>query len=692
MAEAIASPWPNGNLTVHIFSLAGLFLVFCLFGYGIYGLIFRQKNLSLASAITLIPVLGLCNIAIYTSNLIALSVPLQKGNPFFIGGILLLDLLALFLQRKLISGWLRKHSGFFQKREDIKKYIPLATVLLGFAVLAYFVLTPINGLPLTTPWRIGPDAAGYVNLANFLAQGGTLDGMSGDFTRPTDIYAYLFMVQYLRRSCAGVLAFIAQFYGQDAGEIALLAIAFCLILCAVVAFNMARILLSAQRNVTGFFIAGAIVLNCNLLFILYEGSYAQIMAMPILLVMIVPVLTNATQHLNKREAIALYGMMLAATCGIYLESLIILPLMLGGLYVMRFLLKQPCPVARDIFIAAGALGVAFVLSTDVMVNWLALQEDNRRYLTNAGWPQPEWALLPQIMGWVDIYHNVTGNNPGVQNTVPGWQRIIGIIFSLSALAGMAVMAFRKNSAAIAALVGLGIITTAYIYFHHWLQIHNYSYMKIYTMALPLLTTGLLASLAILLGPRIGPFAVAGLAALTIVQGLGFMQNYRKNYAVITPGMLELKQIDRETDLKAYTLLTLPQTDEHQGIREIFLHALIPTALIDPPFFAHQNFTAERKKTVALIINYAGHGIPASAAPDILWKGSQYLILKTGMMVEDIWKDKGAIKWARLTTPVPRPEITVHWIKDDARTGVAGKIDFAPYYAVGQDFLKKAAER
>src|SRR5262249_2761084 len=158
----------------------------------------------------------------------------------------------------------------------------------------------------------------------------------------------------------------------------------------------------------------------------------------------------------------------------------------------------------------GMTFFAFALNWDVLSHWLEFQKYNVAAVSKAGWGQRQWAYFSEIMGWVDIYRQVVGNVPSHVNHVPkaldALSLLAGVLFGLPAICSFV----RRRAAGGLALVPLLMILGAYGYFRCYRQVHNYSYMKVYTMVLPALTVGSLGSL--LLVRRLRGWAAAGMSA------------------------------------------------------------------------------------------------------------------------------------------------------------------------------------
>lgn len=666
-------------MLTQLLCFGAIYLVFLVHGFWLYALCVPEERTDIGTLLVVAPVLGLCVLSLYYTNTVTRSVPFSAAKVPFQVLTLLLTLAALWGRRSALG---RGFVEFWCAARAVPRAWAAACCLLVLMALA--LLGPVLGKPLTTPWRIGPDATGYVNCARFLLEDKTLSGFSGKFTSPSEIYAYEFIGQALRIGFVSVVAAIADLFHLHPVQVIYTTAAVLMFLCLLAVARLARLFLAERHPAFPYLIAAAVAFNCNLLFILYEGGYAQIASLPLVMAMVLLQYGGIRGCDSRPRIVLLAGILLAAAAEIYLESLFIIPMLGAGYLVSEAWVRRRLAFGlRQALTVAGIVVLAFVLNWDVMSSWFRFQAENVTLLSLAGWPQPQWAYFPEIVGWVNIYRRVVGNHPEVVNAVTATAACVSLLVSLLFAGCVLASWLRGHRAGGLAVVPAAMIVGAFWYFHCHRHVHNYPYMKIYTMVLPVLTAGCLGTLlAVERLRRWTAIAVTGLTLLTVVNGVSFIRTYRFNSAFLSTGLIELKDVERTVDLSGYVLLTLPETDEHWGFREFFIRSLFSSRLIHPGFFPQQDFSDDRARPVALLVRHKGRSAVYDPR-DVLWLGREYLILNTRIPLEDAWKDKGQIHWAAHPAHIPRPEIEVRWNEENRRNGATRFYDFQPYYEKGR---------
>jgi hypothetical protein len=663
---------------LHFVPFLFVFLFFFSHGFWLYVLLFPKRSTSLLSLFAFSPILGACALSLYGSNLIWLSQPIPKYTTSIFLVAAVLNLFALWFGRERLARMLRIFGNLAGGDSSIRRDT-LTSIIFSIAV-PLALLGPILGAPLTTPWRIGPDAGGYINCASFLLEGKTLNDFSGAFLVPNEIYAYEFMVQALRRGCAAVLAILCAGLGKAPAESSFLTIAVQLFMLQLVVLWMVREVFE-RSLLTSWLVSCAVVLNCNLLFIFYEGGYAQIASMSLIAAIVFLFQSSTLENQGIGKTGLLYGLLLAGASELYLESLfIILPLLVGYFANRLFIVGEKIPPKRY-FVALIATAVSFLANWDVLIHWLPFQIDNSNLLWIAGWPQPQWATFPEIMGWIDIYKNVVGNNWNVKNIVGSWALATSGLITIYLLALSLYRLRKSDAAALLVIVPAILVVGSFFYFRDIRQVHSYSYMKIYTLVLPFLATGtlLLFSSSRDVSNSKSSMISMILSSIVIVNGVNFIKSYRADYAYLRSGLLELSAAETTADLSKFVLLAYPDSDKYAGLRELFLRSLFGTKMIHAGFFPQQDFSNFANSEVALIV-HRGQRDCKFRAQDILWEGTEYTILNTHIPVVDAWKDQGKIMWRPSPKNIPRPEIEVRWNTENVKENATQYYDFSAYYA------------
>jgi hypothetical protein len=660
----------------HLVPFLLVYLFFFFHGFWLYVFLYPKQSTNLLSLFAFSPILGACALSLYGSNLIWLLKPIPEYTASIFILAAALNLFALWFGWERVSRMLNILGNSMSGSSPIRK--DMLTSIFFVIAIPLALLGPILGAPLTTPWRIGPDAGGYINCASFLLQGKTLNDFT--FLVPNEIYAYEFMVQALRRGCAAVLTIICNGFGKAPAE-------FSFLIIAVQLFMLQLVVLWAVRSIfersllTGWLVSFAVVINCNLLSIFFEGGYAQIASMSLIgaIVFLFQSSTLANQGIFKTGV--LYGFLLAGASELYLESLFVILPLLVGYFVANFFILRKAISSKRYLVALIATVMSFLANWDVLIHWLPFQIANSNLLWIAGWPQPQWAAFAEIMGWTDIYRNLIGNNWNVQNALgPGALVTSGLITVVLLILFLRKL-MRRDPAALLGIIPALLIVASFFYFKDIREVSSYSYMKIYTLVLPFFATGtllLFSSPRDVSNSRSNMIAMI-LSSIAIMNGVLFAGSYRADYAYLKSGLLELSSAEKTADLNKFVLLTHPESDKYAGLRELFIRSLLKAKMIHAGFFPQQDFSNFADNEVALVV----HRRPSDCkfpAQDVIWEGKEYTILNTHMPVVEAWKDKSKIKWRPSPKNIPRPEIEVRWNTENIKENATQYYDFSAYYA------------
>lgn len=382
----------------------------------------------------------------------------------------------------------------------LKNLISMEGIILvvGIAVLAAPVLKA--GMP-TSPFRFGPDIAQYGVMSQYLLDGGT--------------YGHLVDLQISENPSAVILC-ESFLHGFRWGYLFVLT-AFCKLMGCVHTYQMAFLMLLASyamscvfvfhiiRRFAGissklsFWMSVAFALNGNLIFLYYESFWAQIFAMPamILLFTFIIELRNDMVDSAKWRELLPAGIWIACVLLLsYNEMIVFLfPTMLMALLVADLCIDKRLPRYYLSFYGLICLGACVIAWPVLQLFYAAIFKGAYGVGGGGGaWPQPMWAMPSEIFGFTSIYgklHNIAMPLPF---EVPVSRTVIDIALNII-VSGFLVLCFflnlyrnkkiDRNMLLVAVFFILLVFITRKL-FHQ----HAYLYVKIYTLMLPVLFIGL----------------------------------------------------------------------------------------------------------------------------------------------------------------------------------------------------------
>jgi hypothetical protein len=547
----------------NILKLAGIYLILIYLGIGIFVLIVPSyfKKSYLYAVIP--PMLGCCLLAIIGSWVISLNM--------FVLWVLIFSLIIATGLNLFVLWQSKLWRKIVFKKPSFKNIV---SCVLFMAILSVLAIPAIRQDDITTPLRLNGDTVGYAGAAQALVNGETLSSigkelesvegntnlkeseLSNSLLLRFDLHcSSAFLLCSLRWGYPIILAAmtLATNLGSVYGLDFLLLIFAWAMLLGLLYFACKEIMKAPFYICWGLVVA--LALNCNLLNVYYEGSYAQIMAMPIIFMIMLYVYNLIKTQGNKREFVFV-GFCCATIIAIYFESFISLMVVFA---VLVGLLWFVFPKIKRIWVGVLGFGAlsAFVVVAPLTWSWIMLAKNVLSvYLKNisiGGWWQPQWATLPEIMGWINIYIH------GIQATL--FQRsTIEIIFAClgSILILLAIGYYIRNKKAD------GILWLAAPIFVLLVLIkcvndrtNNYQYYKSYTEFLPIIFLFVFMAIYYLVKIVKFKYFVYGFITLAVLatfySGIGYIKTYYSQSTYFTQEMFSLQK--DSAILSGYVLMT-----------------------------------------------------------------------------------------------------------------------------------------
>lgn len=562
----------------------------------------------------------------------------------------------------------------YEKFKSLNKHDFFKIVLV--LIISLFVLSPVlrSDKP-TTPYRIGIDQVGYAEAAQFLFNGGTYQQAEDNIKSQlmeTDIISALkkersglnqnsvidaeFIVNWPRCGYHTVVATLtALIRGNHVfeTEFIILIIPYALILALVFCLMKDKFEYSSDIS---FIVAIGIALNCNLLNLYYEGQYAQIFFIPIFSLLLISYMTLRSSveefklknlfTYNSKYSIIFPSFLIAAIGSCYLEALILFLGFVGITVIYDFILEKRFKAAPFITIITSMLtGLLVILPQSIKMIQSLIRLTSQ--FSTAGFGQPKWASVPEILGIFNIYTPASISTPFILLPRSFPEFIINI--SLSAIILAAIFLFLKKNRNIDASFWLAaptLIWLIYLKTRVFENIHNYQYMKTYTTFLPIvfvlafiaidfvskLTDGKKKTIIVSL-KYVFIFAV-------IFSGLSYIKQYNAEAGYVTKDMYSLNKLSKEIDMNSYAIVI-----NKNGIKEHMLLPLMP--------FNWLNYSEEQfvkpvlSKTVLIFVDRTRltcqECLPQKYSADILYSNPTYILIDTKMPISAGYKN-GKFNW------------------------------------------------
>jgi len=391
---------------------------------------------------------------------------------------------------------------------DFRKKGAGSVLLFSVALLAVWPGIRTGG---EQPYRVGVDEIGYAVTAQYLRDGGTRHALATaiqhETGQPTVAQALLatstaldfnlnisaeFILKSQRSGYPGLVASVLQAIGVERVVLAQWLLLFfpLWLLAAVMAVFLCEDLGLSQP--VGLLWAAALGLNCNLLNVLCEGQHAQVFTSGLTAILIVLWWRWRRMAASGASLRAIFGrdfilgvFVFAVVAATYSEQLILL----GGAGVLMCvadLVVERGRINRGNWAVVLACLTGLLATGRYATEWVPFVI---RHVTNVasgggGFWQPQWALPLDILGYTNIYAIAVPDFIG-----RGWWVALPLgLASLALLEFTLWKLWRERTRDPAFwLAPMLFVAAIFAKSFFWDHIHNYNYMKAYTLLLlPLL--------------------------------------------------------------------------------------------------------------------------------------------------------------------------------------------------------------
>lgn len=558
---------------------------------------------------------------------------------------------------------------FLEELKKLKQVEPgtIAQIIL-ITVISLIILSPVlkAGYP-TTPYRAGIDQIGYAETAKFFMKGGTVKQVENEIKNELNIkntnelidkeynilnynkvLHFAFLSKWPRWGYSSIIASFSSLIHIDHPyqiEFILLIIPSLILFSS--GYFVVRHIFNKSKSAS-FLVSTALILNCNLINIYYEGHYAQIMAMPFLFLLLVLYLWQRQpenfENMDNKARIQLFGFISVLISGIfciYTESLSLFIAFVIVSSLFDVILIRKINIYRIIY-NFTALIAGCIITLPYLLKWLPVVKHTKfvlHQISSSGIWQPKWAFISEIVGLSNIY-------------VPEYYRksitylverssadlFLNLAISLIIIGFICVLMLNKKDfdksfwLTIPAFLAMVFYKTFYIE-----QTHNYQYMKTYTLFAPLLIILLFLSTdyccerfcRIKRSINIIKYAIF---FIIIANGLVYTENFIKTGSYVTKNMYNIEDIDKTANFDSYAML---------------IHKNIKTQMLIP--FFNFNWIQERNafslkshlsKKICLIKNTeqlrCKNCFIKENLKNIIFIDSDYIFVNTGKTVKETY--------------------------------------------------------
>lgn len=543
----------------------------------------------------------------------------------------------------------------FERMHDVFMYLTLCITPIIF-ILLYPALS-IDGL--TTPIRVGPDAALYASMSQYLLDGKTwfeanlraqeFIGMStGEITRYTNAtMSWPFMYFYRW----GLVAFQTVFLLMNGLEHAYRAVFASLILPYLLTGGLVYYWLRERFQLSiCIAAAGAIgfIFNANFLNLWFEGFYGNVFSLCFYAFLYLSIdVFSADQKLVAKESrgyLILLAFIFSVILVSYGEGLIfVLPPLIAVHFLCNLIFYKRINVRLYAYLSAGVLiAIIILLPCRFLVDWIILTIRQVTEEGGNGYPQPYWALANEILGLNNIYVLVERFNGGVAFIR---SKLNLAIATISSLIVMAVFIWYVVRGRIRAALGISaylLVGVFGLYIYKTSPSNNYAYMKMYIFLLPILFVYFWVALCFFVhqvkfeilsaNSKIVAISIAG---LIFVNGLSYIVSYEKNTTKIPIAYIKEHEAFKGLKLDDAVIFSLAKTNFPYILPAIIPGEWITYAWDGKNFRMDEYFQKFQNKKVLLlyegVCNIENQNL--SSFNNIL-SGNKFSLIDSNLLVRD----------------------------------------------------------
>jgi hypothetical protein len=658
------------------------YAIFAFAGMGAYVAVFSRWGIGPKTLVVYPPLCGCACVVVGLTHCVSLRLEVPRASLAMSGVLAVWSGVAIFYARREL---LRAAKACLGSRTWW-----MATACALAAGLLIMASACRNGR-LNSPYRLGIDQVGYIATASTLMSGKTIDDVRMQLLKDTgkrdraqalkvvessihytNQVSAVFLFGAARWGFSLLLVYVSTLLRLPNPALAVYPlISFSVMLLGGLVFRFCR---DSQR-LPGFplclLVASSVGLNCNLLNVSFDGQLGQAFFLPYffclwtLIAAAPPGLrraTSASSLVAKAATRATAGVAVLAVAAIvcsYGEFMIALAVLfalaavvglgvhIGGGQRLRL---------HPFILLVVAIGAGVVITGGFGWTWLFNMLSVRmKDVHIAGWMQPRWATPLEILGFRDMY--VVAE----RQLVP--RGVVEVVLQAAAHGLLALVVavgvWKRGSRWVAVyLPPIIFVALVYVDSRYVRQLHNYRYMKAYTMAGPMLFLAFAEAFAAGMGLGGGEAfgsrrpavlwrrccAAAVLVAPMLV-GLGALQRFHAHGTSFAVGnFVTFQQPQTLESLSNYVLVTPGPTPLNISAHSLafqfpfhWLHERRP--LENTPYRDWRIAAYLPRETAAAL------GLPRPPWGKVVVEASDAVVIDTGLRVADVLTPGGrGVDW------------------------------------------------
>ena len=590
------------------------------------------------------PLVGILIILIMGSYLIAFNASIKY--------LILLPIASLLFNLWHYRTFKSKDYWIDNQLKNNSKLIVFNNLLILTLIVApiILILTAPAGISETsTPFRVGPDAALYTRMTQFLLDGGTWLAASarspeyqemelGDitkFTNSTMDWPFMYFYRWgltTFQMCNVLLngldhAFRTSFTSMVIPHLFLMGLIF-------------YWLREKFKLRLYFSLLGAIgfTFNVNILNLWFEGFYGNMFSLFlycfIYLLIAIKLSNNDITKTDARKFFILTALIFAAILVSYGEGLLfVLPCLLFLYLLSDFIINRVFDYRLYLFLSLSLLlGTLIILPCQFLLDWFVISLKQIFQEGGNGYTQPYWALLNEILGFNNIYHHFSLENIALSLKRSAANNLITISSSIFILFILSKSFDKKIS--IFYLNAYLLLLIFFIFMYYKSPNNNYGFMKMYIFLLPILFVYFWRGICLLFINKQGIMVITSFTIVIILHGLTYIHSYNLNSVLVNKEFISEHRNMKDLKITNSVVLPLVSTEYITILPSIlagvyFTHAWDKISIIKAP-----QYSKYLEHKIYLLIEKNLYLNNKFQPKSIVYEGRYLMVIDSGLLVKD----------------------------------------------------------
>jgi len=528
-------------------------------------------------------------------------------------------------------------------------YNNLLILTLIVAPIILILTAPAGIAETSTPFRVGPDAALYTRMTQYLLDGGTwlaatarspeYQGMElGDitkFTNSTMDWPFLYFYRWgltTFQICNVLLngldhAYRTSFTSMIVPHLFLMGLIFY--------WLREKFKLGLYFSLLG---AIGFTFNVNILNLWFEGFYGNMFSLFlycfVYLLITIKLSNNDIPKKDTQKFFLLTALIFAAILVSYGEGLLfVLPCLLFLNVLSDIVIRRVFDYKLYLFLSLSLLlGVLIILPCQFLIDWFLISLKQTFQEGGNGYTQPYWALLNEILGFNNIYQHFSLENIALSlkrsaaNNLITISSSVFILFILSRSFNKKISIFYLNA--------YFLLLIFFIFMYYKSPNNNYGFMKMYIFLLPILFVYFWRGICLFFINKQGIKVITSFTIIIILHSLTYVHSYSLNSVLVNKKFISEHRDMKDLKITNAVVLPLVSTEYITVLPSILAGVYFTNAWDKISITKVPQYSKYLEHKIYLLIEKNLYLEYKFEPKSIVYEGPYLMVIDSGHMVKD----------------------------------------------------------